>query len=141
MAEGADDFTVEARAFAVDADGNLHGEIIVVADNWDVQRHVFGEFAVKLHIAVEADAADDSVADMGIFPQRIAKFTNFLVRQAFRAMTPTQTVLICYTPVLFVECQRRCHSSSVASARMVDQKLTSPNGTLVAAPKVYNEYI
>lgn len=74
-----------------------------------------------MHVAVNADTTDNTVADAGIFPKWIAKLADFLVLKTDGAMTPIQTVFIGNTVVMLVKRYRRpvlavFHVSSVAQA-------------------------
>lgn len=78
-AKGSHDFTTESGVFVADFDRDFAGEVAVVADDGNVEWDILGEVAIKVHVAVDAYAADDSVANTGVFPKWVAELTDFLV--------------------------------------------------------------
>lgn len=72
----------------------------------DIEWHIFGQITIKLHIAVHTDTADDTMADLGVFPKRVAKFADFPVFQAFGTVAPVQAILIRDSVVAFLHQQR-----------------------------------
>lgn len=100
-----DNFAAEDSRSTIDADRNFVGKIAVEAYNGNIKGNSTGEIAIKLHVAVEANARHDTVTDAGILPQGIAKFTYFVVLDALDTVAPKQTVFVGNTPVLFVDYQ------------------------------------
>lgn len=82
------------RTLAVYAYRNLCSKITVDAKHGDVKRYALGKIAIKLHVAVETNAAHHSVARASILPQRVPKLADFLMRQTLSTMTPIQAILV-----------------------------------------------
>ena len=96
------DMAFECLSFAVDTYRNLVGKITVTADDGYFKWYADSSITIELHAAMTTDTLDDAMADMSVFPERVAKFTNLLMLDAFGAVTPKQTVFVGNAAILLI---------------------------------------
>lgn len=78
-AKRSDDLATQRKPLMTNSDRNLAGKVAIEPQNGYMKRHILGKIAIKVHVAIEAYTAHDSMAHVGVFPEGITKFADFLV--------------------------------------------------------------
>lgn len=80
VAKRPNNFSAKRLAFALDSNWDGMRKIPINSSNRYAQGYIRGQLTIKLHITVQADAADDAVASIGIFPKWVTKLSHFSMR-------------------------------------------------------------
>lgn len=104
VAEGANDFAAKAAALSADANGDFNSKITVEAEYRNTEWHIRRQIAIKLYVTISANTANNPMADAGIFPEWVAKFSNLFMSNSFGTATPIQAVPVGNTAIAFLNC-------------------------------------
>lgn len=63
MAEGSDELAIQCRLDAVDTDLNWLCEVVTEISDWYIESDTIGHVTVELHVAIGANADDDTMAN------------------------------------------------------------------------------